>query len=81
MVKATETVPVDYDLAAEGSASPASGAAPLAVAFSGSASGGTPPYTYAWDFGDGGIGDGRIPLPHLCARGDLRLEPHASPTP
>ena len=29
------------------------GLLPLPVAFTGSASGGTPPYTYAWDFGDG----------------------------
>lgn len=40
-------------LAAFASASPASGGAPLAVNFTGSASGGTAPYTYAWDFGDG----------------------------
>ncbi|MFI5166367.1 MAG: PKD domain-containing protein, partial [Thermoanaerobaculales bacterium] len=31
----------------------ASGTVPLTVQFGGSASGGTPPYTYAWDFGDG----------------------------
>jgi len=35
-------------------ASPSSGYAPLAVSFSGSATGGTPPYTYRWSFGDGG---------------------------
>ncbi len=35
-------------------ASPQSGDAPLAVVFSSSASGGTPPYSYSWSFGDGG---------------------------
>ena len=34
-------------------ASPTSGEAPLAVSFTGSASGGTPPYSFAWAFGDG----------------------------
>ncbi len=35
------------------SASPQSGPAPLEVAFSSSISGGTPPYTITWQFGDG----------------------------
>jgi len=35
-------------------ASPAAGLAPLTVNFTGGASGGTPPYSYSWDFGDGG---------------------------
>jgi PKD repeat protein len=34
-------------------ASPASGPAPLTTSFSGSATGGTPPYGYSWSFGDG----------------------------
>lgn len=34
-------------------ASATTGVAPLPVAFSASASGGTPPYTYDWNFGDG----------------------------
>ncbi|MDF1562624.1 MAG: PKD domain-containing protein [Deltaproteobacteria bacterium] len=34
-------------------ATPASGAAPLTVAFDATASGGDAPLTYAWDFGDG----------------------------
>lgn len=34
-------------------ASAFTGSAPLTVAFAGSATGGQPPYTYRWDFGDG----------------------------
>jgi PKD repeat protein len=34
-------------------ASPTSGSIPLTVNFNGSAYGGTPPYSYAWDFGNG----------------------------
>ncbi len=45
-------------LAASASASPSSGDAPLAVTFGGTASGGRPPYSYAWTFGDGTTGSG-----------------------
>ncbi len=34
------------------------GSAPLIATFSGSASGGVSPYTYAWNFGDGNVGSG-----------------------
>ena len=40
-------------LVASGQANPASGTAPLAVSFTGSASGGSSPYTFDWNFGDG----------------------------
>ncbi len=40
-------------LSARASASPTTGNAPLAVSFTGSATGGTNPYSYRWDFGDG----------------------------
>jgi PKD repeat protein len=40
-------------LTASASADHTSGTAPLAVQFTGSASGGTAPYTYDWNFGDG----------------------------
>ena len=40
-------------LSASASASPTSGPVPLTVKFTGSASGGTPPYSYRWDFDDG----------------------------
>jgi PKD repeat protein len=41
-------------LVANASASPSSGQAPLTVSFTGSATGGTSPYSYRWTFGDGG---------------------------
>jgi PKD repeat protein len=40
-------------LSAYAAVNPSSGQAPLACVFSGGASGGEPPYTFAWDFGDG----------------------------
>jgi VCBS repeat-containing protein len=42
-------------LSASAFASPMSGMAPLTVQFSASASGGTPPYSYSWNFGDGAL--------------------------
>jgi PKD repeat protein len=36
-------------------ASPTAGSAPVTVHFSGAATGGAPPYTFAWDFGDGTV--------------------------
>ncbi|HET6211162.1 MAG TPA: PKD domain-containing protein, partial [Jatrophihabitans sp.] len=40
-------------LTASASAIPTSGQVPLTVNFTGTASGGTPPYSYSWNFGDG----------------------------
>ena len=40
---------------------PTSGDPSLAVQFSGSADGGCPPYTYSWDFGDGGSSSDQNP--------------------
>jgi len=51
-------------LTASASATPVSGPAPLLVAFSGAASGGTPPYTYAWTFGDGTSDSSEKDPPH-----------------
>jgi PKD repeat protein len=44
---------VGNPLAATASATPTSGQVPLNVAFSGTATGGAPPYGYNWNFGDG----------------------------
>src|SRR5262249_56543352 len=40
-------------LSATASAAPTTGNAPLTVAFTGSATGGTAPYSFSWNFGDG----------------------------
>jgi len=55
---ATSTVTIKVSavgspLTATASALPTSGQVPLNVSFTGSASGGTPPYSYSWNFGDG----------------------------
>jgi len=55
---ATSTVTVKVSavgspLTATASGLPTSGQVPLNVSFTGSASGGTPPYSYSWNFGDG----------------------------
>jgi PKD repeat protein len=44
---------VGQPLAATASANPTSGQVPLTVSFSGTATGGSPPYSYSWSFGDG----------------------------
>ncbi len=46
-------LPEGPPLVVSASANPTSGPAPLAVAFTGEASGGLPPYAYSWDYGDG----------------------------
>ena len=43
------------------SGNPMSGEPSLAVRFNGSASGGCPPYTYSWDFGEGGSSSDQSP--------------------
>ncbi len=40
-------------------ADPTTGAAPFSVFFNSTATGGAPPYSYAWTFGDGGNGTGQ----------------------
>ena len=48
-------------LTATTSASPTTGNAPLSVSFTGSASGGTAPYSYSWAFGDGSTSTSQNP--------------------
>jgi len=50
----TVTTPPPPPLVASCIASPTSGNVPFTVYFTGSATGGTPPYSYSWNFGDGG---------------------------
>jgi len=57
-------------LIASSSASPSSGQAPLTVNFNGSATGGTPPYTYRWNFGDGQSSTSQNPSHTYSAAGN-----------
>ena len=50
--------PTPTHLTASIAANPTSGTPPLEVSLTGSATGGTEPYTYSWDFGDGETGSG-----------------------
>jgi PKD repeat protein len=53
----TQTITVSNStspLSATASGNPTSGQIPLTTNFSGSAAGGTPPYSYSWNFGDSG---------------------------
>ena len=54
--------PPIQDLQAQMIADPSSGEVPLTVRFSGSASGGTSPYSYRWAFGDGETGSAQNPV-------------------
>jgi len=49
------------ELGAVASASPQSGAPPLVVTFTGDAEGGTAPYSFRWNFGDGGSSSAQNP--------------------
>jgi PKD repeat protein len=48
-------------LTATASGTPRTGNAPLAVSFTGSATGGTAPYSYSWNFGDGSTSTAQNP--------------------
>jgi PKD repeat protein len=50
--RANDVAYLDYDLSASAVGSPLSGVAPLSVSFAGAVSGGYPPYSYDWKFGD-----------------------------
>lgn len=62
IARAHDTVLIDFDLQANASADPASGAVPLEVHFTGHAQGGKEPWSYAWDFGDGQISTSQNPV-------------------
>ncbi len=55
------TITVGGALSCSASANPTSGPAPLTVNFTGGATGGTPPYSYAWAFSDGGTSTSSSP--------------------
>ena len=57
-------------LIASASASPSSGQAPLTVNFTGNATGGTSPYNYSWNFGDGGTSGVQNPTHTFAAQGN-----------
>jgi len=57
-------------LAAAMSATPTSGQAPLNVNFTGSATGGTAPYSYSWNFGDGQTSTSQNPSHTYASVGD-----------
>jgi PKD repeat protein len=72
-------------LSVSASANPTSGSAPMAVTFTGSVSGGTAPFTYDWNYGDGTAhGTAQNPS-HTYAAGTftavLTVTDSASPTP
>jgi len=52
------------------SANPTSGTVPLSVEFSGSATGGCPNHTFAWNFGDGSTSSERNPIHVYETEGD-----------
>jgi peptidoglycan/xylan/chitin deacetylase (PgdA/CDA1 family) len=58
-------------LTASASANPVSGTVPLAVNFTGSATGGSGTYTYAWTFGDGGAASTQNPSHTYNATGTM----------
>jgi PKD repeat protein len=57
-------------LIATAAANPTSGLAPLVVNFTGSTTGGTAPYTYSWNFGDGSSSTAQNPSHTYSAIGD-----------
>jgi PKD repeat protein len=59
------------NLVASASASPTKGPAPLTVRLAGHASGGQPPYTYLWSFGDGSANATGSPVTHTFLRAGL----------
>jgi PKD repeat protein len=65
----TVSSPSSTSLTAKPSESPTTGTAPLVVSFTSNASGGSPPYTYQWQFGDGGTSTAANPSHSYAASG------------
>ena len=61
--------PVSPPLAAQASAAPTAGSAPLNATFTGSATGGVGPYRFSWAFGDGSNGTGTAVTHRYAAAG------------
>jgi PKD repeat protein len=61
-VRLVRTAETDTPLSCTGKGTPSSGEAPLEVSFTATASGGTPPYTFDWDFGDGEYASEQNPI-------------------
>jgi len=57
-VTGSEVLPLEVTA----TASPTSGDAPLTVSFTGGATGGVPPYSFLWDFGDGTTSTAQNPV-------------------
>lgn len=66
----TQVITVGTPLDVTASASPISGKVPLTVNFNASVSGGTPNYTYSWNFGDGQTGTGQTPAHTYTSAGN-----------
>jgi len=56
-------------MSASATGNPTSGGAPLTITFKGMADGGCPPFTYNWDFGDGGTGTEQNPTRDYAIQG------------
>ncbi len=67
---ASLTIELVAPLVAAASATPFAGPAPLPVTFSSAPSGGLAPFTYTWNFGDGGTGAGAQPSHTYSAAGN-----------
>jgi PKD repeat protein len=69
----SEAQPAPSPLSASASVSKTSGNAPLSLDFTGSATGGTPPYTYYWDFGDGSTSSSQNPFHIYSTAGNYNV--------
>jgi PKD repeat protein len=73
VVQGSYTTTTTSQLQASSSCSPNSGNVPLTVSCTSSASGGTPPYTYNWSFGDGGSSNDANPSHTYTSPGNYQI--------